>query len=202
MTDIDDKLFPATAMPDADWWTALWPDPDAVLEKLGVVPGMRVLDLCCGDGHFTEALARRVGPDGQVFALDLHPTLLSKAQQRLEKAGLSHRVTWIHADACAMAQELPHDVDFVLIANTFHGVPDKAALAREARQALCPGGLFAIVNWHRLNREDTEVLGVPRGPKTELRMSPQSVRVLVEPEGFRLRGVVELKPYHYGAVFH
>jgi hypothetical protein len=45
------------------------------------------------------------------------------------------------------------------------------------------------------------VLGKPRGPKTEMRMTPEDVRKVVEPAEFQLADVVELPPYHYGAVF-
>jgi len=44
----DKELFPATLMPDKDWWQALWPDPRAVLTAVGIEPGMQVVDLCCG----------------------------------------------------------------------------------------------------------------------------------------------------------
>ncbi|MBN6743241.1 hypothetical protein JKG47_22800, partial [Acidithiobacillus sp. MC6.1] len=48
-----EAFFPATVMPDPDWWHALWPDPEGVLRALGIGPGLGVVDLCCGDGHFT-----------------------------------------------------------------------------------------------------------------------------------------------------
>ena len=51
-------FFPATLMPDHDWWAALWPDPEATLRAIGVRPGMTVIDLCCGDGYFTAPLAK------------------------------------------------------------------------------------------------------------------------------------------------
>lgn len=92
-------------------------------------------------------------------------------------------------------------VDYVLIANTFHGAPDKTGLAREVATALKPNGRFTIVNWYPLPREGTTILGQPRGPSTELRMSPEQTRAVVEPAGFRLEMLVELPPYHYGAIF-
>ena len=49
--------FPATTMPDADWWQALWLDPPKILVEMGVEPGMVAVDLCCGDGLFTVPLA-------------------------------------------------------------------------------------------------------------------------------------------------
>ena len=52
-------MFPATVMPDQDWWYTLWSDPDRVVESLHIEPGITVVDLGCGDGYFTAAIARR-----------------------------------------------------------------------------------------------------------------------------------------------
>jgi hypothetical protein len=69
------------------------------------------------------------------------------------------------------------------------------------RDVLKPGGRFAIVNWNPRPREQTTVLGEPRGPRTELRVSVrQTVEAVVE-GGLKPAGVVELPPYHYGALF-
>ena len=46
------------------------------------------------------------------------------------------------------------------------------------------------------------MLGEPRGPATEMRMTPEAVRQVVEPAGFERQPLVELPPYHYVAVFH
>ncbi len=193
-----DEFFPATAMPDRDWWANLWPNPENVVRCLGVEPGMVVVDLCCGDGYFTVPLARIVA--GRAYGVDIDPAMLEQARIELDRAGAFVREL-ICADARELPDLLPGTVDYVLIANTFHGIPDKAAMARTVAAVLEPGGRFAIVNWHRLPREHTVVLGKPRGPKTEMRMSPEDVRLVVEPAGFTLERVVELPPYHYGAVF-
>ena len=95
-----------------------------------------------------------------------------------------------------------HRADFVRkMANAFHGVPERSRLARAVRAALRPRGKFAIVNWHAKPRNETTILGEPRGPATELRMSPQATIADVEPAGFKLDRIVELPPYHYGAIF-
>lgn len=87
------------------------------------------------------------------------------------------------------------------MANTFHGVPDKARLARAIAAILRPGGHVAIINWHRRSREETVVLGQPRGPRTEMRMSPEAVQGFLEPADLRHTRTVELPPYHYGSIF-
>ncbi|GBC57231.1 MULTISPECIES: class I SAM-dependent methyltransferase [Gammaproteobacteria] len=194
---IQDRLFPATGMPDRNWWHALWPDPDGVIKVLDIKPGMTVVDLGCGYGYFTAAIARRVEP-GRVVGFDLDPEMLEQAQAACE--GMAN-CNWLPGDAMELSRLLGAPADYVLIANTFHGVPDKTALAREVAMALKPGGRFAVVNWHPLPREETTVLDQPRGPSTELRMSPEQTRAVVEPAGFTLETLIELPPYHYGAIF-
>jgi len=194
--------FPATGMPNSDWWKVLWPDPESVLRRLGLDFGTSVLDLCCGDGHFTVPLAHIVGGLGRVMAIDLDPDLLAQAKHRAHRAGISKgTIRWIEGNACTLHNILPHAPDYVLVANTFHGVPDKPQLAREVFNVLKPGGQLAIVNWHARPQHDTTVLGQARGPQTSLRMSPEQVMDAVLPIGFQLHGLVELPPYHYGIVF-
>ncbi len=193
----NDALFHATLMPDKDWWQALWPDPEGVLRSVGIEPEMNVVDLCCGDGHFTRPLCRLVHP-GKIWALDLDAGLLSQARQGCQDNPNFHA---IHGDARELSKQIDEPVDFIFIANTFHGVPDKTALSKAVHQVLKPGGRFAIINWHRRPREETTVLEQPRGPDTELRMEPEDVQQVVEPARFKLEKVVDVGPYHYGAVF-
>ena len=108
---------------------------------------------------------------------------------------------FFRADAYNVADVVPRPVDFVLLANTFHGVPDKVRLARAVAAVLRPAGRAAIVNWHRRPREETVVLGQPRGPKSEMRMTPKQVQAVIEPAALRHARTLELPPYHYGMVF-
>ena len=194
---LQDRLFPATVMPDQNWWHALWPDPDGVVRDLRIESGMTVVDLGCGDGYFTAAIARQLGP-GRVIGFDLDPAMLEQAKTACD--GMAN-CDWLLGDAMELSRLIGAPADYVLIANTFHGVPDKTALAREIAAVLAPAGCFAIVNWYPIAREETPVLGQPRGPRTELRMSPEQTWAVVEPAGFELEALVELPPYHYGAIF-
>lgn len=190
-------FYPATAMPDADWWQVLWPTPADVLTSLGVRAGMVAVDLCCGDGLFTAPLTDIVR---HVFAVDIDPQMLALANSRLT-AGASKRCRFIQGDAYDLPRQVSDRIDYVLMANTFHGVPDKTRLSFAVSAVLRTGGKFAVVNWHRCPREDTVVLGRPRGPKTEMRIESAEVAEAVEKTGLWLREVIELPPYHYGAVF-
>ena len=191
------RFFPATAMPDPDWWQALWPQPQQVLAALGIRPDMKVVDLCCGDGLFTAPLALLVR---HVIAIDIDPNMLAVTRTKIAATGATN-CDLIEGDAYAVAELVRRPVDFVLMANTFHGVPDKARLARGVAAILKPGGRFAVINWHHRPREETTVLGRPRGPTTEMRMKPSDVAAEVETANLKLVDVIELPPYHYGVIF-
>jgi ubiquinone/menaquinone biosynthesis C-methylase UbiE len=190
-------FFEGTEMPTAGWWEALWPDPAGVLAAVGIKPGMEVVDLCSGDGWFTLQLARIAG---RVIAIDIDPGLLEVARHRLAEGGAGN-CDFVAGDAYEVARLIPQPVDFVFMANAFHGVPDRPRLARAVRAALKPGGRFAIVNWHPRPREETPVLGEPRGPRTELRLSPQQTVDAVASSGLRTVELIEVPHYHYAAVF-
>jgi len=194
---LQERLFPATVMPDRDWWRVLWPDPDGVVKALHIEPGMDVVDLACGDGYFTAAIARQT-ESGRVIGLDLDPAMLEHAKAACN--GMTNCV-WLGGDAMRLSSLVQAPVDYVLIANTFHGVPDKTALAREVAAVLKPGGHLTIINWYPIPREETTVLGKPRGPGTGLRMSREQTSAVVKPAGFELEELVELPPYHYGSIF-
>jgi ubiquinone/menaquinone biosynthesis C-methylase UbiE len=181
--EVIDGFFPATAMPDSASWKALWPQPGKVLTDLGIEANMVVIDLCCGDGLFTAPLARIARC---VIAIDLDAEMVRIARARVAGADAKN-CTFIVGNAYDVAELAPEPADFVLIANTFHGVPDKPRLARAVAAALKPAGEFAIVNWHRRPREETTVLGQPRGPQTELRMTPADVAAVVEPRRTQIR---------------
>ena len=192
-----DKLFPATVMPDQDWWHALWPNPSQVLRDAGIIEGMDTVDLCCGDGYFTAPMCELTNP-GSVYALDLERTLLAQAETA---CGTYANFRAIAGDAYNLPQLIESPVDFVFMANTFHGVPDKKVLSKAVCESLKPGGRFAIINWYRLPREVTTVLEQPRGPDTKLRMEPEEVQAHVELAGFKLEKIVDVGPYHYAIIF-
>lgn len=191
------EFFQGTGMPDPGWWEALWPEPAKTIARLGIRPGMTVIDLCSGDGWFTLQIARIART---VVAIDIDGKLLAAARVRLEEAGIAN-CRFVEGDAYDVATLAGVTADFVFLANVFHGVSDKPRLARAIHAALKPGGRLAIVNWHARARETTTVLGEPRGPATALRLGPEATTQAVEPSGFRLLEIVEVSPHHYGAVF-
>lgn len=184
-------------MPTAGWWEALWPDPAGVLAAVGIKPGMEVIDLCSGDGWFTLQIAKIAR---HVTAIDIDPSLLDVARHRLSENGITN-CDFVAGDAYELAKLAPHRADFVFLANAFHGAPDRPRLSHAVRATLNVDGQFAIVNWHPRPREETTILGEPRGPRTELRLSPETTIAAVEASGLKFARLIAIPPYHYAAIF-
>jgi len=196
MTTRHPALFEGTEMPTAGWWDALWPNPAGVLEAVGLRRDMAAIDLCCGDGWFTLPMSKVAA---SVVAIDIDRNMLEAARDRLAAAGATN-CEFVEGDAYELARHMRGPADFVLMANAFHGVPDQPRLADAIRKVLKPGGRLAVINWHRRRREETTILGEPRGPKSELRMSPEQTIASIEAGGLIFAGLVELPPYHYAVI--
>lgn len=191
------SMFDHSDMPDSGWWEALWPDPASVVRDIGVRPEFDVIDLCAGEGWFTLQLAKNAK---HVSAIDLDAERLGIARHRLDESGVRN-CTFITGDAAKVSSLVEQPADFVFLANVFHGVADKPGLARTVWSALKPGGMFAVVNWHARPKEETRVLGRPRGPETTVRMTPPQTIEAVEPSGFMISNFADVSPHHYAVVF-
>jgi 16S rRNA (cytosine1402-N4)-methyltransferase len=85
----------------------------AAIDVLGLRPGMRVADLTVGYGGHAEAIARRIGPEGVLYAFDQDETALDEARRRLE--GVGCRVVFLHANFRHVARHLgPQELDAAL----------------------------------------------------------------------------------------
>ena len=118
----------------------------AALEAAAPAPGEAVVDVGCGCGDTTVALAERVGPKGRVVAVDVSAPMLARARERC--AGRSN-VTLIEEDAGrAELARGAFDLVFSRFGVMFFSDP-KAAFAN-LRGALRPKGRVAFVCWRPL----------------------------------------------------
>ena len=116
--------------------------PEEIFGQL-IKPGFTVVELGCGSGPFTIALAQMVGTSGRVIAADLQPAMLAKVQRRVQQAGMQDRVV-LHV--CGREHVgLSVRVDFVLAFWMVHEVPNATALFAELREALNPHGKLLLV---------------------------------------------------------
>src|SRR5688572_6871887 len=122
-----------------------WQRPEEVLELLRIPPGSVVADLGAGTGYFVAGLARRVGPGGQVLALDVEPKMVEFLQRRIEREQLGNvRPVLVAPDDPGLA---PGSVARVLVVNTWHHIDARPSYAEKLRAALAPEGELWIVDF-------------------------------------------------------
>ena len=117
-------------------------DPVRILNP-HVQTGMTVVDIGCGMGYFTLELARLVGPDGKVIAVDLQEKMLAALDRRARKAGLADRIVLHRCRPDLLGVE--ETADFVLVFWMAHEVPDKPRFFAQISDLLKPGGRLLLV---------------------------------------------------------
>jgi len=163
-------------------------DPDAVIRALDLRAGMVVADLGPGAGHFTLRLARGVGPNGVVYALDASQATLDDLIRAAEDRAISTlRPVQVPRDRL----EVPEPVELLFVSATYHHLPDPSTYFADARTHLRPGAKVAILESRR------EGLLAPwRGRHAS---SPQRLVRQMAKAGYRLRATHDLvRGYFFG----
>lgn len=116
--------------------------PDETAIRHGLEPGMTVLEVGPGNGRYTVAAARRIGPTGRLYAVDIEPKMIERVRRRATAEG----VTNIEARV-ASAYELPYPDGFFdrIVTITVTGeIPDPVRAFREFARVLKPAGQIAV----------------------------------------------------------
>jgi predicted methyltransferase len=186
------RLFPPQDLgflegPDRD----AWQKPDQVMDALGIADGAVVADLGAGAGWFTIRLARRVGPNGLVYAEDIQPQMIEAIRRRVAREGLRN-VRTVHGTA--QDPRLPAGaLDAVLIVDIYYEMEDPVALLRNVTAALKPRGRVGIVDFRAGN-------GGP-GPEAGERVDPEAIIRDASAAGLQLISRETFLPFQHLLVF-
>jgi SAM-dependent methyltransferase len=187
--------FPAPSRKVAGIVTDTWRDEQSrdqageaerVMRVLGVKPGLDVADIGAGSGYYTVRVARRVGPQGHVFAEDVVPDYLDRLARRVDAEVLADSVTLVRGE--------PHDprlapgsLDLALLVHMYHEVTQPYGLLWNLRPALRPGARAAVID----ARKETGSHGTP----------PDLLRCELAAVGYRETAFYDLQENTYLAVF-
>jgi predicted methyltransferase len=131
------------APPDRD----LWQQPDRIMDALGIYDGNRVADVGAAGGWFTIRLARRVGPNGRVYAEDINELMVESTKNAAEREGLRNVETILGTPRDA---RLPGDLHAVLMVGVYSFfIGEPVPLLRNIAQSLAPNGRLGIVEYKK-----------------------------------------------------
>ncbi|MBX9961838.1 MAG: methyltransferase domain-containing protein [Burkholderiales bacterium] len=115
---------------------------EATLEQLALEPGERVLDVGCGPGLLAQSAAAAVGPQGEVFGVDLSANMVALAQRRCANLPWA---AFAVADAIALPGATEH-FDAVTCTQVLEYVPAVDRALDELKRVLRPGGRLLLVD--------------------------------------------------------
>jgi ubiquinone/menaquinone biosynthesis C-methylase UbiE len=165
--------------------------PDVAIDLLNVRKGAVVADIGAGSGYMTVRLARRVGPEGRVYANDLQPQMLELLKRRLAHDRITNVVL---VQGAADDPKLPAaSLDLALMVDVYHELSQPQAMLRRLREALKPGGSLVLLEY----RKEDPTIPI----RIEHKMTVAEARMEVEAEGFGLSTINESLPRQHLLIF-
>lgn len=169
----------------------VWQRPDQIMDALGIAEGSEVAEIGAASGWFTIRLARRVGPNGFVYAEDIQQQMIEVIDRRLRRENIRN-VKPVLGDADD--PKLPaNKLDAILIADAYHEMEQPVALLRNAALSLKPDGRIGIV--------DFNLVGGGPGPPMDERLDPERVIREANAAGLVLVARPNFLRYQYMLVF-
>lgn len=147
-----------------------------MMAQLGIKPGMSVCDMGCGNGFYTLQMAKMTGKEGQVYAVDIQPEMLTFLNERAFYAGIDNITPIL---GIAFDPRLPKgEIDLMLLVDVYHEFSFPEQMLASIHRSLAPGGMIVLVEFR------AEDLKVPIKP--EHKMTRKQVIREMTPNGFKL----------------
>lgn len=155
---INDKLKQG----DVDKWVdrfegesrEIYTERERIAETVGIKPGMVVADIGAGTGFLSVIFARKTGPTGRVYAVDIVPEFLERIDARAADEGLNNIKTVLCTDDSV---ELPPAaIDRAFICDTYHHFEYPNSTMATVADAVKPGGELIVVDFIRIPGESNE----------------------------------------------
>lgn len=172
----------------------MFSEPEKNIAQFHVDPGMTVVDIGAGIGHYAIALSHAVGDAGHVYAIEVQQELLKKLKSEADKQHLKNiDIIWSDVEEERGTALVDHIADRVIISNVLFQVRDREAVIREVSRIVKPKGKVLIIDW-------TESHG-GLGPKPADVISPEEVKESAKRNGFEFDRSINAGEYHYGLIF-
>ncbi|MBI2454180.1 MAG: class I SAM-dependent methyltransferase [Parcubacteria group bacterium] len=169
-------------------------NPDSIISNLKIAPASKAADFGSGSGYFTLLLAKAVGPDGVVTAVDVLKEKLETVKSAAQAQGLLN-INYVRANLEMPASSGLDEAsqDMVILANILFQSQKKEDIIKEAHRVLKASGDLAVIDWE---------VASAFGPKEAgWKISKEEARNLITGLGFTLVKEIEVASNHWGMVF-
>ena len=169
----------------------MFSDPTVNLSKLSIANGMKIVDLGAGSGFYSIESARKVGPGGRVYAIDVQKDILERIRTTGAAQGLHNiEVIWANAEKIGGTKLREGIADRVIASNILFQIEKPEEFALEIKRLLKPNGKVMVIDWNA---------GSSMSPKT---VFPSAKAVMLfEKGGFKLEQSFVAGDHHYGLIF-
>jgi ubiquinone/menaquinone biosynthesis C-methylase UbiE len=170
-------------------------DPALFFDGLQLDRNLEFLDVACGIGNYSLAVAEVLGENSIIYAIDLWPEGISSLKKEISKK----KITNIRATVGDISKRIPignQSIDICLMATVLHDlveVQTQHGALKEIARALKPGGSLAIIEFNKVEG--------PPGPPIDIRLTAEEVESILEPYGFLKEYIKDVGPYNYLAGF-
>jgi predicted methyltransferase len=165
-----------------------------VLEAMNIESGMTVADVGAGSGFYIELMADAVGPEGQVYAVEIAPNWIDHLNEKVAIEGLDNVEVVLSNERSV---ELPPgSIDVVFASDTYHHFEYPQSTLASIHEALKPGARWVVLDYDKIP-------GVtPAGRMNHLRIGKAEAIAEIEAAGFSLVEEVDLDlSENYLAIF-
>lgn len=166
--------------------------PEEVLDAMGLEPGDVVADIGVGSGYFARRIARRVGPDGKVYGVDIQPEMLDILRERARQEGIDNIEPVLGEPDDPKLP--PGAIDWMILVDVYHEISEPAVMLARMRQALAPDGRIALLEYRLEDRTADHIFA-------DHRMSIRQVLAEWKAAGFELVELHEFLPSQHMFVF-
>jgi ubiquinone/menaquinone biosynthesis C-methylase UbiE len=164
-----------------------WHNPERLLRRIGLGPGMVFIDIGCGYGFFTIPAAKIVDRRGKAYAVDVDSLAVEKLKLKASEKGLENIITAVGEAEKTVFCEMCADIVFFSI--VLHDFENPPKVLQNAKRMIKPNGMLVNLDWKK------KAMGF--GPPTHIRFSAEEAQTMIKQAGFTIENVKDVGSNFY-----